>query len=82
MFFRPEGDLIGQRFAEIMHTAFRTQEGPRINADNIESWLSWVKQLQRLPDFRLFEVNLVDGRWFLFLQQTLPGGDMLTQIAN
>ena len=35
VFFRPEAELIGQSFTAIMHSAFRTQKGPRIDADNI-----------------------------------------------
>jgi diguanylate cyclase (GGDEF)-like protein len=82
VFFRPEAELIGQSFSAIMHSAFRTQKGPRIDADNIDSWLSRVQQLRRSRDFRLFEVDLVDGRWFLFSEQTLPGGEMLLQTKD
>ena len=82
VFFRPEAELIGQSFAAIMRNAFRTQKGPRIDADNIETWLSRVQQLRRSRDFRLFEVDLVDGRWFLFSEQTLPDGEMLLQTKD
>ncbi len=82
VFFRPEAELIGQTFAELMRTAFHTQKGPRIDADNIDTWLSRVQQLRRSRDFRLFEVDLVDGRWFLFSEQLLPGGEILLQTKD
>ncbi len=82
VFYHPEAELIGKRFADIMRTAFRTRKGPRIDADNIDSWLSRVQQLRRSRDFRLFEVDLVDGRWFLFSEQTLPDGEMLLQTKD
>jgi diguanylate cyclase (GGDEF)-like protein len=68
--------------AKILLTAFRTRKGPRIDTDNIDSWLSRVQLLRRSRNFRLFEVDLVDGRWFLFSEQTLPGGEMLIQAKD
>ena len=82
VFFVDEAKLIGQYFSDIMRSAFHTSKGPRIDADNIEAWLSRVQQLRRSRDFRLFEVDLIDGRWFLFSEQTLPDGEMLLQTKD
>jgi diguanylate cyclase (GGDEF)-like protein len=82
VFFVTNNSLTGQSFANIMRAAFRTNKGPRIDTDDIEIWLSRVQQLRRSRDFRLFEVDLVDGRWFLFSEQMLPGGELLLQTKD
>ncbi|MEO3878522.1 GGDEF domain-containing protein [Rheinheimera fenheensis] len=82
IFFVDEATLIGLHFTDIMRSAFHSGKGPRIDTEDIESWLSRVSQLRRSRDFRLFEVDLVDGRWFLFSEQTLPDGEMLLQTKD
>ena len=82
LFYRSTDDVIGQSFADIIRFAFRNNKGPKIDADNVESWLSRVQKLRRSRDFRLFEVDSVDGRWFLFSEQTLPNGEMLLQTKD
>ena len=82
VFFVEESKLIGQYFSDIMRNAFHPSKGPRIDADNIDAWLNRVQQLRRSRDFRLFEVDLVDGRWFLFSEQTMPDGEMLLQTKD
>lgn len=82
VFVVDEAKLIGRYFSDIMRNAFDTGKGPRIDTDNIDTWLSRVQQLRRSRDFRLFEVDLVDGRWFLFSEQTLPDGEMLLQTKD
>lgn len=82
VFFVDEAKLIGQYFNDIMHHAFLSNKGPRIDTDNIDNWLNRVQQLRRSREFRLFEVDLVDGRWFLFSEQTLPNKEMLLQTKD
>lgn len=82
VFLRSETELIGQSFDEIMSVAFRTQKGPRIDTNDIDDWLKRAHKLRRSREYRLFEVDLVDGRWFLFSEQTLPHGEMLVQTKD
>lgn len=82
IFFQFETEMVGQSFADIMHSAFKMQKGPRIDTNDIDSWLSRVQQLRRSREFRLFEVDLVDGRWFLFSEHTQPNGEMLIQVKD
>ncbi len=69
----------GISFDDLMRLAFFERKGIRIEADDIEQWLSQAHQLRRQNPFRLFEVDLLDGRWFLFSEQILPSGEMLIQ---
>lgn len=82
VFYRSAAEVVGHSFADIIRFAFRHNKGPKIDADDVEIWLKRVQQLRRSRDFRLFEVDLVDGRWFLFSEQTLPDGEMLLQTKD
>lgn len=82
VFISPEADMIGHSFSRIMRNAFLLQKGPLIDTEDIDSWLERVQSLRRSREFRLFEVDLVDGRWFLFSEQTLRSGEILIQAKD
>lgn len=82
VFFKTSGELIGAHFNDIMRAAFKSKKGPKIETHDIEAWLRWVQQLRRSREFRLFEVDMVDGRWFLFSEQMLPDGEILLQTKD
>lgn len=79
IFYQDQRRMLGISFDDLMRLAFEERKGIRIEADDIEQWLTQAHQLRRQNPFRLFEVDLLDGRWFLFSEQILPSGEMLIQ---
>lgn len=75
-------EIIGKTFNQLFHLAYANGQGPKIDSDDIQVWLLNANKKRRVRDFRLFEVDLVDGRWFLMSEQTLPNGDLLLQAKN
>jgi len=87
-----------KRFAELMYISeeksdaitldhllidnFNHNRGVRIDSGDIESFISYAKKVRRSRDFRLFEVDFVDGRWFLFSEQLNEKNEMLVQIKD
>ena len=71
--------MIGQSFSDIMRTCFRLQRGPLLETDDIEAWLERANQLRRSQPFRLFEADLLDGRWCLISEQLSADGHLLMQ---
>lgn len=74
--------MVGLSFTEIIRLAFTEKTGPKIDTDDIEQWLVLIEKERRNRNFRLFEVDLVDGRWFLFSEQLLPTGELLLQTKD
>jgi diguanylate cyclase (GGDEF)-like protein len=74
--------FLDQHFSDIIRVAFNTQKGIKIDADDIEPWLEMANSRRRSKVFRVFEIDLLDGRWFLLSEQTLPSGDMLTHARD
>lgn len=81
-FNQKKARIIGLKFADIMRLAFKEKTGPIIDTDTIEQWLASTALVRRSRAFRLFEVDLVDGRWFLFSEQLLPTGELLLQTKD
>lgn len=69
-------------FENLMKHAFMHKRGINIEAENIDDWLTYVATVRRKREFRIFEVDLVDGRWLLFSEQLLPSGHMLVQTKD
>jgi len=79
LFYQDYQTLQGIHFDELMRRSFHERKGIRIEAADIELWLQDAHQRRRQNPFRLFEVDLIDGRWFLMSEQLLPSGEMLLQ---
>jgi diguanylate cyclase (GGDEF)-like protein len=74
--------FIHLHFADIIRHAFSTQKGIKIDSDDIEQWLATAMTKRRTQKFRVFEVDLLDGRWFLVSEQILASGEMLFQARD
>lgn len=70
-------DIIGLSFNDIIKISYVKQRGAIIHTDNIEQWLASANTKRRSQEFRLFEIDLYDGRWLLLSEQTLATGEML-----
>lgn len=82
IFCLSERDAMGKNFEFMVRHAFREKRGINIEADDIEQWLDRVHNVRRQSSFRIFEVDLVDGRWLLFSEQILPSGELLVQTKD
>lgn len=69
-------------FETMIKNAYQQKRGINIDTDDIDSWLKYVDTVRRKRDFRIFEVDLVDGRWMLFSEQLLPSGELLVQTKD
>jgi diguanylate cyclase (GGDEF)-like protein len=69
-------------FENMVQNAYQQKRGINIDTDNIDDWLKYVNTVRRKRDFRIFEVDLVDGRWMLFSEQLLPSGELLIQTKD
>jgi len=67
---------------EINRRAFEQKRGIKIDADRLEDWLAYISSVRRRRDFRIFEVDLVDGRWFLFSEQLLETGELFVHCKD
>ena len=74
--------IIGKSFNQQCRIAFKNQQGPKIETSDIEQWLEIAKTKRRAQEFRIFEVDLIDGRWFLMSEHVLPSGELLLQAKN
>lgn len=76
-------ECIGQlHFNDMVRRAFNEKRGINIEAESVEAWLEYVDTVRRKREFRIFEVDLVDGRWMLFSEQMLNTGEMLVQAKD
>ena len=65
-------------FADLMRHAHRNGFGVRIDCGDIEVFLADTLSRRRKLQQRLFNTDLLDGRWVQFTETELPGGWMLT----
>ena len=77
IFCTPKGTEPDILFEDMVRRAFRLKRGINIESDDVEKWIDYVRKVRRKRPFRIFEVDLVDGRWMLFSEQVLPSGELL-----
>ncbi len=75
-------DLVGKTFADLAKQSYDQQQGLRIDADDLDGWLQYAQSVRRSKEFRIYEVNLTDGRWFLFSEQMNTKEEMLVHAKN
>lgn len=78
----PHDELIGMYFEDILRRSYAEGEGIKIDSDDIEEWLKYVRSVRRIKKFRIFEVDYMDGRWFLISEQINEAGEMLLQLKE
>ena len=82
IFCLPQQDEVPYTFEHMIRHAFELKRGINIEAEDIEAWLQYASRVRRKRAFRIFEVDLVDGRWMLFSEQHLPSGELLVQTKD
>jgi len=71
-----------QTFNTIMRHCWETGQGPRIETDDIDDWLERANAKRRSEAVRQFEVDMVDGRWLLISETTLPDDWIILSVAD
>ena len=61
----------GKAYDHLIRHAYEAQHGLSIQANDIEEWLSETMLLRRAEVYRSFEVDSLDGRWFLIVEQMI-----------
>lgn len=79
IFYQDHRSILGIHFDDLMRRSFEERKGIRIEAEDINLWLQQAHQRRRQNPFRIFEVDLIDGRWFLMSEQLLASGEILLQ---
>ncbi|MCF2947253.1 GGDEF domain-containing protein [Paraglaciecola aquimarina] len=74
--------IIGQTFEQLYREIYKNQKGPIINTTDIDQWLIEANKKRRSRDFRIFEIDLKDGRWFLVSEQISDKGELLLHAKN
>lgn len=69
-------------WAELMRLSYSRKKGTRIDAEDMEAWLSSARGRRGKQSFRFNEADLYDGRWFYVGETTLPNGWMLCVFSD
>lgn len=83
--FRAIFDLEEEEFPswlEMMRHSYAKSIGPKVETDDFETWLRSAQSRRCKMPYRTIETELVDGRWILTTETTLPGGWMLCVITD
>jgi len=62
-------DIQGKTFTDLATASHQQSQGFLIDGADLDGWLQHIEDVRRQKAFRLFEVVLTDGRWFLFSEQ-------------
>lgn len=80
--YHTKDQLIGKSFQEITRLNFLSGRGSKVDSGNLDVFLQYAQEIRRSRSFRLFEVDYLDGRWFLFSEQMNDNQDLLVQIKE
>ncbi len=64
-------EINGKEYQGLIRHAYETQTGLSIQSHDIDQWLTDAMLLRRTEVYRSFEVDSLDGRWFLIVEQLL-----------
>ena len=82
MFCMPQKIDLNCNFNEMVYHAFKEKRGIHIESEHIDDWLAYVATVRRGRPYRVFEVDLVDGRWFLFSEHLSSDGELMVQTKD
>jgi diguanylate cyclase (GGDEF)-like protein/PAS domain S-box-containing protein len=75
-------DILGQTFTDLAKGSYEKEQGLHIEAEDLDGWLQYMQSVRRKKEFRLFEVDLTDGRWFLFSEQLNEADELFVHARN
>jgi diguanylate cyclase (GGDEF)-like protein len=68
---------LGLSFERLVRISAESRNGLHVESDDLDHWIATAKGRRQNTDFRLFEVDKWDGRWFLLSEQSLPTKERL-----
>lgn len=77
-------EAIGKTFLELIINAYEKKQGIALNTGNlsIEDWIKEAQSKRRERRSRMFEIDLVDGRWLLVTEELDRRGYLFLQAKN
>lgn len=81
-FYTSEGDVGVTHFDSIIRRNHRAKRGVYISSGDVEEFINYINSVRRSKQYRLFEVDYIDKRWFLFSEQTSPEGEVLLHLKD
>ena len=82
LYFMKREEMISLSHEEMTRRSFHSNRGVKIDSGDIDEFLRYVDKVRRSRPFRLFEVDFIDNRWFLFSEQMNDQNEMLVQIKE
>jgi diguanylate cyclase (GGDEF)-like protein len=68
---------LGLSFERLVRISAESRNGLHVESDDLDDWIVAAQNRRQSSDFRLFEVDKWDGRWFLLSEQSLPTKELL-----
>jgi diguanylate cyclase (GGDEF)-like protein len=68
---------LGLSFERLVRISAESRNGLHVESDDLDNWIVAAQSRRQSSDFRLFEVDKWDGRWFLLSEQSLPTKELL-----
>lgn len=67
-------EVIGRKSDDLFRLAWHNKRGVNIEADDIEIWLTNLRETHKRQAVNEFEMDLLDGRWFKMSRITVSSG--------
>jgi diguanylate cyclase (GGDEF)-like protein len=80
--YHPKEQLIGRSFEEIVRLNYSNGRGAKIDSKDVNAFLHYAHKMRRSRPFRIFEVDFMDGRWYLFSEQVNESRFLLVQMKE
>lgn len=77
----PQKDLY-IHWDDVLRNNFRLGRGINVSSGDIEEFIKYTHKVRRSRTYRLFEVDFMDGRWFLFSEQMNEKGEIFMQMKD
>jgi diguanylate cyclase (GGDEF)-like protein len=82
LFGLSQSDALYKTFAELSEHSFNSTKGINIESPSLDAWLKQVSQKRRVSQFRSFETDTKDGKWYLVTEQLLHKNHLYIYITD
>jgi len=82
LFNLPIESMVGRSWYDVMRYSYGENGTLAFDTDDIESWLESARQKRQFHDYRTFELDTRDGRWFLCSEYRHPSGCLVFQATE
>ncbi|MCO4785197.1 sensor domain-containing diguanylate cyclase [Marinomonas atlantica] len=77
-----EEDIGVVNFSDIIRNQFHQKKGIKIDSNNLEEFVEYVKKVRRSIQYRSFEADYIDGRWFSVSEYTSDDGYLIMTLQD